>query len=158
MQGSFLDCKHWKTETINIYTMVSPAQCSFSGWAFGGTNRYIKSCWIPSCNIYSLMITKRVYQILWIVSMQHQNQKTCEEAKLCDIFPLPLAMQWPGPFLVLPIFIRSNLEGMMQECVTEWAVTSCAKDCGLKRGEKKALKIPLLCCPVGSQKCDTEKN
>lgn len=60
MQGSFLDCKHCKTETINIYTVLSPAQCSFPGWGFGGTNRNIKSRWIPSCNIYSVTITKHV--------------------------------------------------------------------------------------------------
>lgn len=119
VQGSFLDCKHCKTETINIYTVLSLAQCSFSGWAYGGTNRNIKSCWIPFCNIYSLMITKHAcaeYCGLWPCSARTRKPAMRPGLVIwAQLFSLPITrvLQWPGPFLVLPIFIRSNLEGMM---------------------------------------------
>lgn len=167
MQGSFLDCKHCKTETINIYTVLSSAQCSFSGWACGGTNRNIKSRWIPFCNIYSLTITKRV----------------C--AEFCGLWPYSTRtrkpVMRPSPVIWSPALppayhtctaVAGNLSGapnVHQKQLRRNDARVSVLLCELSpvvprtvdwkvRGEKKALKIPLLCCPVGSQKCDTEKN
>lgn len=160
MQGTFLDCKHCKTESINIYTVLSPAQCSFSGWAFGGTNRNIKSCWISSCNIYSLMITKHVCaEYCGLSPCNTRTRKPAVRPSLLISSPSSshVCCTPSGAPNIHQKQLRRNDTRVSVLLCELWPVVPRTVDWKV-REEEKALKILLLCCPVGSQKCDTEKN